>query len=295
MLGRLPRLGDCSSKLCVLVLVIFAGDLKLPCSSRLLAGPVTSACLAVASQGRQLVHVPLGHPANRPSHVEVPPPLDLGACALLGLEPPLGGFLDPEGLVDGLGPRLDLLLTPAANDTNCLWVGIDGGLEAAKGADQGNGVGLVDGPGDGDELDELVGVRGCLGALDGGEVCVLVGLVQLEIAGGLGGGPAQDQRDVVDEAGLGKLAERVLVVWDVDDCEQDAKVVAALEVPDARVYILGVEAVVLQTAVAAEEGARALETRLGWLREAGDGRGRWADNDTMTHLRNRAQVVRPRP
>lgn len=111
---------------------------------------------------------------------------------------------------------------------------------------------------------------------------MLVGLEQLEVAGGLGGRPAEDQGDIVDEASLGKLAKRVLVVGDVDDGKQDAQVVAALEVPDARVYILGVEAVIFQTAAGAV--AVALDLKVGL-----------AAGKAATHLRNRAHVVRPSP
>jgi len=99
---------------------------------------------------------------------------------------------------------------------------------------------------------------------------VLIGLVQLEVAGGLGGRPAEDQGDVVDEAGLGKLAERVLVVRDVDDGEQDAQVVAALEVSDTRIYVLGVEAVIFQTAVGGK-GMVALDLKLGTRGRKGSG------------------------
>lgn len=109
---------------------------------------------------------------------------------------------------------------------------------------------------------------------------MLVGLVQLEVAGGLGGGPAQDQGDVVDEAGLGELAERVFMVGDVDDGEQDAKVVAALEVSDPRVYILGVEAVVFQTAVAAKS-MLALDLNLDSAQKAGESSAApWTASDT---------------
>jgi hypothetical protein len=67
-----------------------------------------------------------------------------------------------------------------------------------------------------------------------------------EVAGGLGGGPAEDEGRAVDERRLGELAEGVLVVGDVDHGEEDAQLVFALEVLDARVDVLGVEAVVLE-------------------------------------------------
>jgi hypothetical protein len=51
---------------------------------------------------------------------------------------------------------------------------------------------------------------------------VLVRLVQLEVARGLGGGPGQDEGRVVDEGGLGQLAQGLLVVGDVDEGEEDA-------------------------------------------------------------------------
>lgn len=151
-----------------------------------------------------------------------------------------------ERLLDGAAPRLDLLLAPPADDADGLRVGVDGGAQAAEGAHEGDGVGLVDGARHGDEVDELLGVRARLGAPDGGEAGVLVRLVQLQVARGLGGGPAEDEGGAVDEGGLGQLAEGVLVVRDVDHGQEDAEVVAALEVADAGVDVFGVEAVVLQ-------------------------------------------------
>ena len=78
---------------------------------------------------------------------------------------------------------------------------------------------------------------------------MLVRLVQLQIAGGLGGGPGEDQGGVVDEGGLGQLAEGVLVVGDVDEGEQDAEVVLVLEGADAGVDVFRVEAVVFEACV----------------------------------------------
>jgi hypothetical protein len=77
---------------------------------------------------------------------------------------------------------------------------------------------------------------------------VLVRLVQLEVAGSLGGGPAEDEGDVVDEGGLGELAQGVLVVGDVDHGEEDAWVEFALQVADACVDVFGMQAVVLEAA-----------------------------------------------
>ena len=51
---------------------------------------------------------------------------------------------------------------------------------------------------------------------------MLIRLVQLQVAGGFGGRPGQDQGRVVDEGGLGQLAEGILVVGDVDEGEEDA-------------------------------------------------------------------------
>ena len=76
---------------------------------------------------------------------------------------------------------------------------------------------------------------------------MLVRLVQLQVAGGFGGRPRQDQGGVVDEGGLGQLAEGVLVVGDVDEGEEDAEVVLVLEGADAGVDVFGVEAVIFET------------------------------------------------
>lgn len=75
---------------------------------------------------------------------------------------------------------------------------------------------------------------------------VLVRLEQLEIPAPLGRRPAQDQRDLVDQAGLGELLQAFLVVRDVDHAEDQAEVVFPLERFDPRVDVLRVEAVVLE-------------------------------------------------
>jgi len=161
---------------------------------------------------------------------------------------PPGRLLGTKWLLDGLAPGLDLALAPPPHDRDLLGVCVDGVAQATKGADEGHGVGLINGTRYRDELDQLLGIARGLLAADGGKVGVLVRLVQLKVAGGLSSRPAQNYGDVVDERRLGQLAQRVLVVGDVDHGQQDAQVVLALQVADARVDVLGVEAVVLEAA-----------------------------------------------
>jgi len=73
---------------------------------------------------------------------------------------------------------------------------------------------------------------------------VLKALVQLQVSRALGGGPAEDDGDVVDQTGLAEFLERLFVVRDVDEDEQDAQRVLAGEAADARVDVLGVQTVV---------------------------------------------------
>ena len=94
----------------------------------------------------------------------------------------------------------------------------------------------------------LVGVARRLLTANGAEARILVGFVELEVARRLSGRPAENNGDVVDERRLGEFAQRVFVVGDVDHCEEDAELVFALEVLDAGVDVLGVQAVVFQTA-----------------------------------------------
>ncbi|KAI7498605.1 hypothetical protein KC357_g228 [Hortaea werneckii] len=56
----------------------------------------------------------------------------------------------------------------------------------------------------------------------------------------------QDQRDLVDQTGLGELLQTLLVVRDVDHAEHEAQVVFPLQRFDPRVDVLRVQAVVLQ-------------------------------------------------
>lgn len=84
-------------------------------------------------------------------------------------------------------------------------------------------------------------------AADGAKGGVFVALVQLDVARGFGGGPAENEGDVVDEGCFGELFEGCFVVGDVDHGEEDAQVVFSLEIADASVDVLGVKTMVLET------------------------------------------------
>ena len=88
---------------------------------------------------------------------------------------------------------------------------------------------------------------------DRGRRGVLVRFVQLEIAPGFVCGPAEDQRQIVDQRGLGELFERLLVVRDIHHRQENPQIVFSRQGPDARVDVLRVQAVVLETE---EQGAR---------------------------------------
>lgn len=80
------------------------------------------------------------------------------------------------------------------------------------------------------------------------------------------------------------------MIGNVDDGEQDAEVVAPLEISDPRVYILGVEAVIFQTAVFANAGLRQMDSDT--VQGTSESH---ATRTEVTYLRNRAHVVRPSP
>lgn len=155
-------------------------------------------------------------------------------------------LFDSEGLPDGVVPALHLLVTPSRDQANLLRRSVDGGANTAKVGDQADSVCFVDAPWRGNKVDHLLRVAARLVGANTGGRSILEDLELLEVAARFICTPTQHDGDVVDNGCLGQFAQWLLVVLNVDHCQQDAQRILALEVSDAVVDVLWVQAVVFE-------------------------------------------------